>query len=95
MALIVWLAGNQRYLTEHTLLLLHEGARVVGSGTHTTTQLHTAWQNTDGYERMFAKLVAQKSRGKLTGKDVRRVLKKERTFTPRKAVKMGLAHGVI
>lgn len=92
MAIIVWLAGEERLLTPNTYMFFHEiGRSFEKEHRYDVTQLKASLSEVKIQEKGYAKIVSEKSRGKLNIEKVLKMMKDEVVLSAKEAVKFGLA----
>jgi ATP-dependent Clp protease, protease subunit len=94
--LIIFLAGDKRFVTVHTTALLHRAGRVFNNDKRVTAEEMRAMLREDTLkDDQYASIVADRSRGKLTKLDVLRMMDRSTTLTPQDFVTLGLADAIL
>lgn len=89
--ILIFLAGNRRYVTKHTTLLLHLAGRVFEAGKRFTRDEIEAMTNEDRLkDEQYASVIAEHSSG-LTVSHVLEMMKHNTILTPLELVRYGLA----
>jgi ATP-dependent protease ClpP protease subunit len=89
--ILLFLAGNRRYVTKHTTLLLHLAGRVFEAGKRFTREEIEAMTNEDRLkDEQYASVIAEHSTG-LTTPRVLEMMKNNTILTPLELVRYGLA----
>src|SRR6185369_9557764 len=93
--IIVFLAGQKRYLTKNTTLLLHLAGRVFESFRRFSTADMEAMLREDKLKDFhYASVVSESSGGILSPERVLAMMAANKLLTPEEAVRFGLADGV-
>ncbi len=93
--IIVFLAGEKRFLTKNTTLLFHLAGRTFEPGTrYSTLDLENILKEDKLKDYQYACVVADNS-SRLTPEDVLEMMRKETVITSEEAVALGLAHKVL
>jgi ATP-dependent Clp protease, protease subunit len=94
--IIIFLAGEKRYLTPNTTMLLHMAGRTFdNSKRHTVKDMESMIREDKIKDEQYAAVVAERSGGKLTVGEVFKLMRQNTILTPEQAIELGLAHGVI
>lgn len=94
--IIIFLAGDTRYVTPHTTLLLHLAGRIFGEGQRFTVAEMDAMLREDRLKDFqYASVVAERSRGRLTSDQVLSMMEKNTILTPIELVTYGLADRIL
>jgi ATP-dependent protease ClpP protease subunit len=93
---IIFLAGDKRYVTPNTSMLLHEAGRVFESGKRLTAMELDAMVREDRLKDFqYASVVAERSGGRLTTEKVMELMKAHTILTPTDMIAYGIAHAVL
>lgn len=94
--IIIFLAGDTRYVTPNTTLLVHLAGRVFAEGKRFTAAEIDAMLREDRLKDFqYASVVAERSRGRLTSEQVLSMMEKNTILTPLELVAYGLADAVL
>ena len=94
--IIIWLAGNKRYLTKNTTLLLHLGGRTFGTEKRFSTKdLEDILKEDKLKDYHYACVVSDGTRGRFTPEKILELMAKNTVLTAEEAVNMGLADRVL
>jgi ATP-dependent protease ClpP protease subunit len=94
--LIIFLAGEKRYITKHTTVLLHLAGRIFEADHRFTADEISCMGREDRIkDSQYAELVASRSKGKLTSKHVLKLMAQNTILNPYQMVEKGLADGVL
>lgn len=94
--IIIFLAGDKRYVTPHTTLLLHLAGRHFDEGKRYTASEMDAMLREDRLKDFqYASIVAEASQGRLDTKQVLTMMEKSTILTPLELVAYGLADAVL
>jgi ATP-dependent protease ClpP protease subunit len=95
-AVIVFLAGKKRILTQNTTLLLHMAGRTFSTTKRfTATEINSMLQEDRLKDKQYAYVLAQSSGGKLSTSQALKLMEKGTVLEPKDALRLGLAHQVI
>ncbi len=92
---IIFLSGEERYVTARTTLLLHSAGRVFGNQRYTTREMESMLAEDRLKDTQYAQIVAERSRGRLTREDVLELMQHNTVLSPADAVRYGLADAVL
>ena len=93
---LIFLAGEQRFITKHTTLLLHLAGRSFESGKrYTAAEVEAMFKEDTLKDRQYASVVAENSRGKLTTDDVLALMSENTILSAEDMVAYGLAERVL
>jgi ATP-dependent protease ClpP protease subunit len=96
MALIIFLAGEYRVVGRHSVFFIHEPARQFEANVRLSySELKKILEFLQSDIKNITDIVAGRSQGKLTTKDVELMLKTDTLLPAEEAVEMGLAHEII
>jgi len=94
--IIVFLAGEKRYLTPNTTLLLHLGGRTFEQNKRfSTLDMENMLKEDKLKDFQYASVVSNATGGRYTPEKILRLMAKNTLLTPEEAVNMGLAHKII
>ncbi|HYF29461.1 MAG TPA: ATP-dependent Clp protease proteolytic subunit [Candidatus Paceibacterota bacterium] len=94
--IIIFLAGDTRYVTPHTTLLLHVAGRHFSEGKRYTADEMDAMLREDRLKDFqYASILAERSAGRLDTDQVLRMMEKNTILTPLELVAYGLADRVL
>lgn len=94
--IIIFLAGDTRYVTPHTTLLLHPAGRHFDEGVRYTTLEMDAMLREDRLKDFqYASVVAERSQGRLASDQVLAMMEAHTILTPLELVAYGLADAVL
>jgi ATP-dependent protease ClpP protease subunit len=94
--IIVFLAGNERYITPNTTLLLHLAGRVFDTPKRfTTPEMESIVKEDKLKDFQYASVIADRSEGKLTVQEVLDLMAHNTVLTPSEAVELGIAHSIL
>ena len=89
---ILFLAGETRFITKHTTMLLHLAGRVFEDTKRLTAHDLEMMAKEDRIkDSQYAEIVSDNSHGKLTQKDVLEMMEQETILTPPELIQLGLA----
>lgn len=95
-AVIVFLAGRRRILTQNTTLLLHMAGRTFNSSKRfTTTEISSILREDTLKDKQYATILANASRGKLSYSKALKLMQNAIVLEPKEALKYGLADEII
>jgi ATP-dependent protease ClpP protease subunit len=94
-AVLVFLSGQQRYVTKRTTLLLHSAGRFFGNQRYTPREMEAMLAEDRLKDLQYAALVAEQSRGFLNTEEVSRMMEVNTVLTPDDLVRLGLADGIL
>lgn len=93
---IIFLAGDTRYVTKNTTLLFHEaGGCFEGSKRYTASEIDAILREYRLKDFQYASIVAERSNGRLTSEQVLSMMEKNTILTPLELVSYGLADGIL
>jgi|GEM_PF-708930 len=93
---IIFLAGEKRYLTKNTTLLLHRAGRVFEGGKRiTASELEAMYREDNLKDFQYASVLAENSDGRLDVEKVLQLMDNNTILTPSEMVAFGLAHSVL
>jgi ATP-dependent protease ClpP protease subunit len=94
--IIVFLTGNERYITPNTTLLLHLAGRVFDTPKRfTTPEMESIVKEDKLKDFQYASVIAERSDGKLTVQRVLDLMAHNTVLTPSEAVECGIAHAIL
>jgi ATP-dependent protease ClpP protease subunit len=94
--ILIFLAGDKRYVTPHTTLLLHLAGRTFDGGTRFTAHEIEAMLREDKLKDLhYASVVAERSGGHLTTEKVLQLMERNTLLTPPELVSWGLADSIV
>ncbi len=94
--IIIFLAGDTRFVTPHTTLLLHVAGRHFDEGKRYTAGEMDAMLREDRLKDFqYASVVAERSKGRLESKQVLKMMEKNTILTPLELVTYGLADSIL
>jgi ATP-dependent protease ClpP protease subunit len=94
--IIVFLAGNERFVTRNTTLLLHLAGRVFDTPKRfTTPEMESIVKEDKLKDFQYASVIADCSDGKLTVQKVLDLMANNTVLTPSEAVDLGIAHYIL
>jgi ATP-dependent protease ClpP protease subunit len=94
--IIVFLAGNERYITTNTTMLLHLASRTFDVARRYTVQDIEAMAKEDKLKDFqYASVISENSSGRLTTNKVLGMMAANTILTSLEAVELGLAHYVL
>jgi ATP-dependent Clp protease, protease subunit len=94
--IIVFLAGDKRYLTKNTTMLLHLGGRTLESAKRfSTADLEDILREDKLKDYQYACVVADSTDGRCTTEKVLEMMSNNTILTAEEAVNLGLAHKVL
>lgn len=93
---ILFLAGETRFITKHTTMLLHLAGRTFEDSKRLTAHdMEMMAQEDRIKDDQYAEIVSDNSHGKLTQKDVLQMMETETLLTPKDLVALGLADTIL
>lgn len=93
---IIFLAGDTRYVTKNTTLLFHmAGGCFEGSKRYTTSEIDAILREYRLKDFQYASIVAERSNGRLTSEQVLSMMEKNTILTPLELVSYGLADAIV
>jgi ATP-dependent protease ClpP protease subunit len=94
--IILFLAGDTRYVTKHTTMLLHMSGRTFDSGKRFTTAEMEAMLREDRLkDAQYAAVVSERSKGRLSHEAVLALMEQQVVLLPEELVSFGLADAVL
>ncbi len=94
--IIVFLAGEKRYLTRNTTLLFHLAGRTFGTEKRfSTSDLEDILKEDKLKDYQYACVVSDATAGRMSPEKVLDMMRKNTVLTSEEAVNLGLAHNVI
>jgi ATP-dependent protease ClpP protease subunit len=94
--ILLFLAGDKRYVTPNTTLLLHLAGRIFDGGTRFTMPEIEAMVREDKLKDLqYASVVAERSGGHLTTEKVLSMMQRNTLLTPQELVSWGLADSIL
>ncbi len=94
--IIIFLSGARRYITKNTTLLFHLAGRTFGTEKRFTTRDMEAMLKEDSLKNyQYASVVAGRTDGRYTTEQILDLMARNSIITPKEAVEMGLAHGIL
>lgn len=94
--IIVFLAGEERYITPNTTLLLHLAGRVFDTPKRfTTPEMESIIKEDKLKDMQYASVIAERSNGKLPLQKVLELMARNSVLTADEAVEYGLAHAIL
>lgn len=94
--IIVFLAGERRYLTPNTTLLLHLGGRTFERDKRFSTwDMENSLKEDKLKDFQYASVISHATRGKYTTKKILDMMAQNTILTAEEAVNMGIAHRVL
>jgi ATP-dependent Clp protease, protease subunit len=93
---IVFLAGQQRFITPNTTMLLHLAGRTFDSPKRLTTpEMESIIKEDKLKDFQYASVIADRSNGKLTIQKVLDLMAQNTVLSASEAVELGIAHAVL
>jgi ATP-dependent protease ClpP protease subunit len=93
---ILFLAGETRFVTKHTTMFLHLAGRVFEDSKRLTAQDLEMMAREDRLkDAQYAEIVADNSHGKLTQTEVLEMMQTETLLTPGELISLGLADTIL
>ena len=94
--IIVFLAGEKRYLTKNTTLLFHLAGRTFSTEKRfSTADLENILKEDKLKDYQYACVVSDRTNGRYSPEEVLNLMKNNTVLTALEAVQMGLAHKVL
>jgi ATP-dependent Clp protease, protease subunit len=94
--IVVFLAGQKRYITKNTTMLLHLAGRTFDqSKRFTTVDMASMLAEDKLKDYQYASVVASATNGKYSPEKILNMMARNTILTPQEAVNMGLAHKVL
>ncbi len=94
--IIIFLAGEKRFLTPNTTLLLHLGGRTFGSEKRfSTMDMENTLKEDKLKDFQYASVVSSATLGKYTTEKILELMAQNTILTAEEAVNMGLAHKIL
>jgi ATP-dependent protease ClpP protease subunit len=93
--IVIYLAGDRRYVTLHTTLLLHPAGRHFGTERYTTREMEAMLAEDRLKDAQYASLIATRSHGRLRESDVLQMMERHTVLAPLELVRLGLADAVL
>lgn len=93
--ILIFLAGEHRYVSARTTLLLHPAGRVFGTQRYTTVEMEAMLAEDKLKDDQYASVLADNSRGRLTTDNVLELMRTHTVLSPRDLVSYGLADDII
>lgn len=93
---IIFLAGDTRYVTKNTTLLFHlAGGSFEGSKRYTASEIDAILREYRLKDFQYASIVSERSNGRLTSEQVLSMMEKNTILTPPELVSYGLADAIL
>lgn len=94
--IIIFLAGDKRYVTKNTTLLFHmAGSAFDGGKRYTANEIDAILREYRLKDFQYASIVAEHSKGRLTSEQVLAMMEKNTILTPPELVSYGLADAIL
>jgi ATP-dependent protease ClpP protease subunit len=94
--ILIFLAGEKRYVTARTTLLLHPAGRVFdGTRRYTTLEMEAMLAEDKLKDMQYASVVADSSKGNLTPEQVLEMMANHTVLSPSSLVGLGLADEIL
>lgn len=94
--IIIFLAGEKRYLTKNTTLLLHRAGRIFDGGKrYTASEIEAMFREDNLKDFQYASVISERSGGRLTTKRVLELMDANTILTPVEAVAFGIADTIL
>lgn len=94
--IIVFLTGDERYITPNTTLLLHLAGRIFDTAKRfTTPEMESIVKEDKLKDFQYASVIADRSGGKLTPQKVLGLMANNTVLTATEAVEYGIAHKIL
>ena len=94
--ILIFLAGQKRFITQNTTMLLHLAGRTFETAKRfTTPDMESMIKEDKMKDFQYASVISERSQGKLTVTEVLDLMARNTVLTPSDAVDMGLAHAII
>jgi ATP-dependent Clp protease, protease subunit len=94
--IIVFLAGDERYITPNTTLLLHLAGRIFDTPKRfTTPEMESIVKEDKLKDFQYASVIAERSNGKMTVQKVLDLMACNTVLTASEAVELGIAHKIL
>lgn len=92
---IILLAGDRRYLTKNTTMLLHSAGRYFSNQRYTVKEMEAMLAEDRLKDAQYAALLAERSRGGLSTEKALALMEAQTVLSPARAVELGLADAVL
>lgn len=94
--IIIFLAGEKRYITKNTTLLLHRAGRVFDPGKrYTASEVEAMFREDNLKDFQYASVISECSGGRLTTQRVLQLMDNNTILTPAEMVSLGLADALL
>lgn len=94
--IILFLAGDTRYVTKNTTLLFHmAGSSFEGNKRYTASEIDAILREYRLKDFQYASIVSERSSGRLTSEQVLSMMEKNTILTPPELVSYGLADAIL
>lgn len=94
--IIIFLSGQNRYISKNTTLLLHRAGRIFESGKRfTAAEIEAMFREDNLKDYQYASVVAERSSGRLTTEKVLQLMDNNTILTPVEMVSLGLADAIL
>jgi ATP-dependent protease ClpP protease subunit len=93
--IIIFLAGERRFISARTTLLFHPAGRRFGTERYTTREMEAMLAEDRLKDAQYAGLVALRSRGNLTSEQVLEMMERHTVLSPHDLVRYGLADSIL
>jgi ATP-dependent Clp protease, protease subunit len=93
--IIIFLAGERRYVTKRTTVLLHPAGRFFGNQRYTTTEMESMLREDKLKDEQYAAVIAERSLGRLAVADVLSMMQTQTVLTPDDLIRYNLAHAIL
>lgn len=95
-AIVLFLAGEKRFLTANTTMFIHLGGRTLdGDRRFSSSEINSMAKEDEIKDRQYATLLAKESGGILSVKEVLTMMNRNTVLTAEDAVRLGLADMII
>lgn len=95
MAISIFCLGKQRFVTEHTLMYVHETGNTFKDETVRASEMLASANKLSISTKWQADIISKISKGKITSKEWLDMMAKEKCLTAKEMVKLGIAHKII
>lgn len=94
--IVIFLAGEKRYLTPNTTMLLHLAGRTFDTPKRfTTPEMESIVKEDKMKDFQYASIISERTNGQLTIQEVLDLMANNTVLTPADAVELGIAHAII
>jgi ATP-dependent protease ClpP protease subunit len=91
---LLFMAGERRYLTRNTTMLFHPAGRLFGAQRYTTSEMAAMLAEDRLKDDQYARLVAERA-GAVSAEEILALMQAQAVLAPERARALGLAHALL